>query len=363
MKIEPTLFLPGPDGDLGAVLGSGAGEGEGRSFKLNGLAASFPSASDTMDLDFGFLYESGQSDVEFSAPGVCKMRMETYSLESGFIFYLNEIVSHRPLAFNCLRLPESRGFGFCMRGDMRLDGGEYGGAKVIRPGEMAVFCSPGYGSYVEKLPAARLFRVSISHCQSLERTQGGPSSPGLEGLFRDTGLFADDRNFVDSFVWPESVGRILREIVSCSYFGPLRRIYMEAKALELFALSIQIVSPGETRGRTHGSLSRRDVEKAREAASFLVRDFEAVPSLDELARSVGLSRSKLIHIFKLVHGTSPFAYLKDHRLVKAREMLEDNRINVTEAAMSVGYSSLSHFTKAFTRRFNFHPSDCRRNKM
>ena len=48
-------------------------------------------------------------------------------------------------------------------------------------------------------------------------------------------------------------------------------------------------------------------------------------------------------------------YLRNLRLERAAELLRSGRSNVTEAAMAVGYSSLSHFSKAFAEMFGVCP--------
>jgi AraC-like DNA-binding protein len=44
-------------------------------------------------------------------------------------------------------------------------------------------------------------------------------------------------------------------------------------------------------------------------------------------------------------------FLRNLRLERAAELLRSGRSNVTEAAIAVGYSSLSHFSKAFAEMF------------
>ena len=49
------------------------------------------------------------------------------------------------------------------------------------------------------------------------------------------------------------------------------------------------------------------------------------------------------------------AHLRQARLQRAAELLRGGGANVTEAAMAVGYSSLSHFSKAFAEAFGCCP--------
>ncbi|PIE63560.1 MAG: hypothetical protein CSA26_12405 [Desulfobacterales bacterium] len=48
-------------------------------------------------------------------------------------------------------------------------------------------------------------------------------------------------------------------------------------------------------------------------------------------------------------------YLHILRLEKARELIASREYNVTGAAFAVGYSSLSHFSKAFRQEFGITP--------
>jgi AraC-like DNA-binding protein len=48
-------------------------------------------------------------------------------------------------------------------------------------------------------------------------------------------------------------------------------------------------------------------------------------------------------------------YLRNLRLEHAAMLLKSGKFNVTEAAMEVGYSSLSHFSKVFSEMFHVCP--------
>ena len=74
------------------------------------------------------------------------------------------------------------------------------------------------------------------------------------------------------------------------------------------------------------------------------------PSLQALARRVGLTHTRLSAVFQLLLGHTVFGYLREKRLERARRLLETPRRGVTETAYDCGFSSPSHFTRAFTRR-------------
>lgn len=79
-------------------------------------------------------------------------------------------------------------------------------------------------------------------------------------------------------------------------------------------------------------------------------------SVDELAMQVGLSVSAFHHHFKQVTGISPLQYLKQLRLVRAKDLLVQQKQSASQAAYDVGYESPNQFSREFKRYFGVPPS-------
>ncbi len=71
------------------------------------------------------------------------------------------------------------------------------------------------------------------------------------------------------------------------------------------------------------------------------------PSLEEIGREAGCSPFYLSRTFSRETGMTIPQYLRKLRIERAAELLKSGKFNVTEAALEVGYSSLSHFSQAF----------------
>jgi len=80
---------------------------------------------------------------------------------------------------------------------------------------------------------------------------------------------------------------------------------------------------------------------------LLARDLANPPMLEMIGQEVGCSPFYLSRIFSREVGLTIPQYLRNLRMERAAELLRTGRYNVTEAATEVGYSSLSHFSKAF----------------
>ena len=79
-------------------------------------------------------------------------------------------------------------------------------------------------------------------------------------------------------------------------------------------------------------------------------------SLDQIAANMYLSSFYISKIFKSETGDTPINYLISLRMQKARELLDENPEQSTQAvAMAVGYEDAYHFSKLFKKYFGLSP--------
>ena len=84
--------------------------------------------------------------------------------------------------------------------------------------------------------------------------------------------------------------------------------------------------------------------------------FDEKLSLRELASRVFLSSEHLCRAFHVAFGTSPMAYQQALRLREAKALLSTSSIGVGEIAYTVGFQSVFHFSRLFTKRVGCTPS-------
>ncbi|QQV77382.1 helix-turn-helix transcriptional regulator [Sphingomonas aliaeris] len=78
---------------------------------------------------------------------------------------------------------------------------------------------------------------------------------------------------------------------------------------------------------------------------------EADHRLESMAADAGLTPSHFCRVFKKATGISPHQYVMKARLERAREMLGESELSIAAIADSIGFTSQSHFTRAF-RQFS-----------
>src|SRR3954447_2744645 len=79
-------------------------------------------------------------------------------------------------------------------------------------------------------------------------------------------------------------------------------------------------------------------------------------SLDAMASSAYLSRFYFSRLFRSTTGTSPGRFLTAIRLYKAKDLLLETRMSVTDIAYGVGYNSLGTFISRFTSSVGTSPA-------
>lgn len=82
-------------------------------------------------------------------------------------------------------------------------------------------------------------------------------------------------------------------------------------------------------------------------------------SVEDLASAVGFSRSQLSRKLKGLSNKTPNQLIREIRLTKAQQLLEQKVGTVSEIAFQVGYSNLSYFSKSYKEAFGVSPSEVR----
>jgi len=155
---------------------------------------------------------------------------------------------------------------------------------------------------------------------------------------------------------PERLSTVLAQLVESlrhpPVFAPAQAVWFRSKALEL-AAQLFFESPGGELFCTRQQRAARDrVERAR---AILREKLSAPPTLEELGKLVGCSPFYLSRLFSQEAGMTIQQYLRQIRMERAAELLRSGRCNVTEAALEVGYNSLSHFSATFHETFGCCP--------
>jgi AraC-like DNA-binding protein len=133
-----------------------------------------------------------------------------------------------------------------------------------------------------------------------------------------------------------------------------------AEALMKQCLVLMLRRHVERLGATSPLLIHRLDSRLGKAINLMATAPAASYTLSTLAQAAGMSRSAFASRFREVYGNTPFEFLQAVRLRAGARLLKSAELPVEVVASTVGYSSRSHFSRAFRAAYGVDPSGYRR---
>lgn len=107
----------------------------------------------------------------------------------------------------------------------------------------------------------------------------------------------------------------------------------------------------------HSIVNIGQADKIYEANSWIKENFRNSFTVEKLAEQRNMSVSLFHQKFKSAVGMGPLQCQKRLRLTEARRLMLDDNKNVTEAAIEVGYESVSQFIRDYRKMFGSAPKE------
>jgi AraC family transcriptional regulator len=133
----------------------------------------------------------------------------------------------------------------------------------------------------------------------------------------------------------------------------LDRMYGEGLSTALAAHLLREYGAAAIRPkRQHGGLPRAKLVRAIE---YIRDQLDADLTVSGIAQAVGMGPDHFGKLFKESTGQSPYRYVIEARVRKAKELLTTGKFTISEAAHRVGFVDQSHLTRHFRRVFGLPP--------
>ena len=94
----------------------------------------------------------------------------------------------------------------------------------------------------------------------------------------------------------------------------------------------------------------------RAAIDLMEAHLEVPLSIPDIAKQLGKSQRQLARLFQTYVRKSPVEYYRDIRLDRARGLVTQTDLKLSEVAAASGFNSQVHFSRAYTQRFGMSPS-------
>lgn len=267
------------------------------------------------------------AQMQFNEPAKIVFEIEGETINSQFIFYEN------------LPAADDKGKASKMRAGARHN------IRYIPSLSGKYEMTPGvnYNYFLVVLSKAYYFHLinqdSILHADFVEEIKNG----------KYTSISAKD------LLVSHEMKQIINDITECRKTGELKRLYTEAKILELLMLQMEQIQSGQMEDvRTFSDLEQEKIEQARDV---LDKSFVNPPVLPVLSRMVALNEFKLKRGFKAYYGTTIYGYITRLKMEHARHLLIDRKMTIREVTYKVGFKHQSHLSEAFKKYFGILPSE------
>ncbi len=143
-----------------------------------------------------------------------------------------------------------------------------------------------------------------------------------------------------------------------------RVAYRFAKSIEIVCETLKLYRDGDLLPlASDGVLSAADTRRILAAQRLIEERCNEKLTLDAIARSCGLNRSKLTRGFRDLFKRSVAEALSERRLELASSMLLTTDLPIASVGYEAGYENKASFARAFGRRYGRTPSDYRTNAM
>jgi len=150
--------------------------------------------------------------------------------------------------------------------------------------------------------------------------------------------------------WRSEVRGQLERVIACASGAERRREDLATNALERALLRLDAANPSTTAGT--------DLRVQR-AMAYLGEHHRRALRLDEVAAACGCSVSRLAHLFRDQTGMAPMRWLEEHRIARARELLQFGEQPVAAIGTEVGLPEPAYFARVFRRRSGCSPREFR----
>lgn len=157
-----------------------------------------------------------------------------------------------------------------------------------------------------------------------------------------------------NFIVTPQMHLAIREILTCNRQGGFKKLFIEAKVIEL--LLLQLEQMADHNCNTFCSLKKSDVEKIYAIKEYILEHLDSSCKLIELAQIFHTNECTLKKGFKEVFGTTVFNFWSAAKMNQAKRMLLEEDLTISQVSDRIGYKNPQHFSTAFKKRFGFSPS-------
>lgn len=159
---------------------------------------------------------------------------------------------------------------------------------------------------------------------------------------------------MNSFEGDIRMGVAYRRKLSMVGSEQLIKAYLAEMLIELYRQDSIL-----THNALQSSIIRRESENRifKQCAEFIDQNIKNKMTLEQVCKGVHISASQLNRIFNENAGTSVMDYITCSKLEKAKELLRESTMNISQISSEFGFSSIHYFSRLFKQKYGIAPRE------
>ncbi|MGR3809969.1 helix-turn-helix domain-containing protein [Jiulongibacter sp. NS-SX5] len=154
-----------------------------------------------------------------------------------------------------------------------------------------------------------------------------------------------------------NVDDILSVLKSFHTSSPFKRLSLLGELYQLIGEYINILHDLDRRKGKVKNINNHDMNTINKIEQYLKDHVRKVsPSLDDIAKEFGISRTKVCNLFKYAYGTGINSYYNVLKLEEAKKMLTSNAYSINEVSDKLAFTNQSYFSRWFKKHTGINPS-------
>jgi AraC-like DNA-binding protein len=217
-------------------------------------------------------------------------------------------------------------------------------------------CGEVHGGYALDNSACT-YRAIVFHMDWLSEAKDGTALRFLQPLQRGQAVIPSV--YSGETLWGELVLQRLSTINQLYESDDLAK-EMKIKA-ELYLIFADLVSYKQWKLRDPDrSVDTLNIDRLKNVITYIEENCGQPITLAQLAKVARMSSGHFSRVFKAFMRKTPMEYVNHYRIQHAAYLLQNVHISVAEAAMEVGLTNFSYFSKKFKSIYDCTPSDFRK---
>lgn len=188
--------------------------------------------------------------------------------------------------------------------------------------------------------------VGLSSATFRQLLRAEPANPSIQSILNgEPGVLLYEPMGPD-------VRQLLDQLTNARQADELTAFFYRIKVEELLYQVVATLLRRET--HAHSPINRHDSDKLLALRTTILTDLSQPPHLPDLARTTGMSETKLKALFRQVFGDSIYAHFQKARLAEAARLLRQG-YSVSDVGYQLGFANLSHFSRVFASQHGVKP--------